>query len=140
MDRLIIENLPRVTILGIRDLNPRIVTFGKSINRVEISEQKCHFGGCRYWFKCPNCCKNSYYLYAVEENLKCRKCFKYFYKRQTESKRRRVFDFMFDMDKIAELFKRKIIYNNKLTRYGLSLDRMINKNIKYSKILLKSIQ
>lgn len=43
---------------------------------IYLSRQPCNYGGARYYFVCPECCKLSYKLFKVEgsNNWKCNTC------------------------------------------------------------------
>jgi len=40
---------------------------------LQLLPQRCHFGGCRWWFVCPSCPRRVYALY-LDGKFKCRAC------------------------------------------------------------------
>ena len=56
------------------DLDDLFIQYGS--NTLYLTQQTCNYGGHRYYFICPECCKASYKLYSLEEadNWKCNTC------------------------------------------------------------------
>lgn len=56
------------------DLDDLFIQYGG--NTLYLTRQTCNYGGHRYYFICPECCKASYKLYSLEEadNWKCNTC------------------------------------------------------------------
>lgn len=52
---------------------------------VFLDKTRCHYGGFRYWFKCPRCTKRSAVLYNRDSVFLCRQCHKLPYLSQRES-------------------------------------------------------
>jgi hypothetical protein len=58
---------------------------------VALEAVKCHFGGVRWYFTCPDCTKRIAVLYADNHLFTCRKCAKLTYDSCQQSKRMRGF-------------------------------------------------
>jgi hypothetical protein len=111
--------------------NPRIVLQYKSrfsgeeewismSYSVPLEAVKCHLGGVRWYFGCPNCSKRVAMLYANDHYFVCRLCANLTYESCQESKRFRGFPWkMFTNDcKADDLFKtlKRTHYRGKPTR------------------------
>jgi len=51
-------------------------------SKIELTISKTHFGGERYWFKCPLCNKRSgvLYIHPINKRIGCRDCLRLDYR------------------------------------------------------------
>ena len=53
---------------------------------ISLDKTRCHYGGFRYWFKCPQCHTRSGVLYYLDSEFLCRQCHRLPYATQREEK------------------------------------------------------
>jgi hypothetical protein len=58
---------------------------------VTLAKTACHYGGVRYWFKCPYCPRCVAVLYLSGGQCACRHCFKLAYQSECETDQDRLF-------------------------------------------------
>jgi len=100
---------------------------------VPIITTKCHFGGVRYWFKCPaiGCNRRVAKLYQGQDIFACRHCYKITYQSSNEPKIYRDYPFR-DLtlrSKVDEIERtmRKKVYKGKLTKKSMRIRRIERK-------------
>jgi len=63
---------------------------------INIVAMPCHFGGVRYFFKCPDCDCRCFKIYMARTHFKCRKCHNLTYTSNNASKGYRKFSKLFE--------------------------------------------
>ncbi|MFX0095722.1 MAG: hypothetical protein ACFFBD_28550 [Candidatus Hodarchaeota archaeon] len=53
---------------------------------IPFERTPCNYGGCRWWFKCPNCSRRVALLYGAGKYFLCRHCYGLVYSSQQESR------------------------------------------------------
>lgn len=96
----------------------------------EIEKTKCHFGKCRFWFKCPKCSKRIGLLYMLNYYFKCRHCHNLTYSSRNMNRHSKSYH-LFRMLELLERHDRhsqknsKSYYRDKPTKKQLQKEKAI---------------
>jgi len=89
-------------------VNDRFTGTKKQLNySISLATAPCHYGGLRYWFKCPGCGKRYACLYSGGSYFLCRLCQNLSYSSQSESHNSQ-FDLILIAQNRAEKLRTKI--------------------------------
>jgi len=106
-------------------VNDRFTGTKKQLNySISLVTAPCHYGGLRYWFKCPGCGKRYACLYSGGSYFLCRRCHGLAYASQCESHNSRI-DLIWSAQNRIEKLQSKVKRSHHRGRPTIPVKRLL---------------